>query len=260
MKQYLAAITLAFATFFIFMMQPGFTQTTSESLSKSLLIESTRWAAVGSSKDPEDIRIYLGQYPDGIYTTDARRVLEKNIWEQARSEYKLSAFKKFRADFPDSVYAPKADEMIARIWRTWIIAALIISGMLVSLWYAGRSPTYFEWNKEMHIAARNNDVDLLEKLKAQGHDINIRGFNDNTPMHYAAQANAVDALKWLKSQGADPDVWNYDCRTPLDLAKLNNCKSADILSACQHTVPDWHWSWSSRIIRFFRRLTRVDAI
>ena len=78
----------------------------------------------------------------------------------------------------------------------------------------------------MHEAARNNDVEALELLKAQGADINARANDGETPMHYAALGDAVEAMKWLKAQGANINAQTQSGYTPMHYAAYKDAADA----------------------------------
>ena len=49
-------------------------------------------------------------------------------------------------------------------------------------------------SEAMHYAARKNDIEVLERLKAHGFNVIARDSDNATPMHYAVLKNAMDAL------------------------------------------------------------------
>ncbi len=55
----------------------------------------------------------------------------------------------------------------------------------------------------LHVAVKNGDVALIERLLAQGHDINIRDENQATPLHWAAYAGHEAVARVLIARGAD---------------------------------------------------------
>ena len=78
----------------------------------------------------------------------------------------------------------------------------------------------------MHVAASGNAVDAMEWLYAQGADINARSHDNVTPVFSAAQGNAVDAMEWLYAQGADINARNEWGETPMHHAASNNAVDA----------------------------------
>ena len=84
-----------------------------------------------------------------------------------------------------------------------------------------------------HHAAAGNAVDAMEWLKARGGDINARDSSDETPMHHAARGNAVNAMEWLKAQGADINAQDFDGRTPMHHAAWSNAVGASEWLAAQ---------------------------
>ena len=78
----------------------------------------------------------------------------------------------------------------------------------------------------MHIAAMFNAVAAMEWLKAQGADINAQSDTGKMPMHWAAMFNAVAAMEWLKAQGADVNAQARDGNTPMHRAAEKDAVAA----------------------------------
>lgn len=108
--------------------------------------------------------------------------------------------------------------------------------------------------RDLHTAAKLNDVNALEKLLKKNHDINEQdargitplgvavGFNKisavsfllkngadvdlvdkqgNTVLHFAAGYGRVECAEMLLESGARLDALNRNQQTPLDVAKIN---------------------------------------
>ncbi|MDX5527212.1 MAG: ankyrin repeat domain-containing protein [Wolbachia endosymbiont of Andrena nigroaenea] len=55
----------------------------------------------------------------------------------------------------------------------------------------------------LHIAARNNYVNIIKPLKDKGADINIQNERGNTPLHEAVESGCKEAVQSLIENGAD---------------------------------------------------------
>ena len=51
-------------------------------------------------------------------------------------------------------------------------------------------------------AAFGDAVAMMEWLKMQGVDVDVRDSDGRTPMHHTARDNAVDSMEWLKKTGS----------------------------------------------------------
>lgn len=74
----------------------------------------------------------------------------------------------------------------------------------------------------IHIAARNNNSEILRYLLDNGADINLIDNLGNTVAHIAAKRNYFELLKILKDRGANFSLVNARGKTPYDLAKEKN--------------------------------------
>jgi len=73
-----------------------------------------------------------------------------------------------------------------------------------------------------HLAVAKNNLDLLEKVKSMGADINGKDKDGYTPLHYAAMKTENAAiLKFLIANGADPKSTTEFGETAHDLALEN---------------------------------------
>ncbi len=78
------------------------------------------------------------------------------------------------------------------------------------------------------IAASENDVALLKKLRSEGADPDSRNNNKKSALALAVMANHLEAVEYLLSEGAVPVVFSAD-DSPLVIAVENN--RLDIISA-----------------------------
>ncbi len=71
----------------------------------------------------------------------------------------------------------------------------------------------------LHWAAKFDEIQLIERLIAEGAKINPRNQWQETPLHYAAQWNSPKAAQLLINAGADQNALDQHKKTPLDCAK-----------------------------------------
>ena len=77
-------------------------------------------------------------------------------------------------------------------------------------------------NTLVHLAAKENNRPLLERLKDIGVDINAKNDEGNTPLHLAAMSTgSTSILKYLVAQGADVNLKTDFEETAFDLASEN---------------------------------------
>jgi ankyrin repeat protein len=84
------------------------------------------------------------------------------------------------------------------------------------------SDTQHDGNSLLHLAAKDNDMPLLQRLEEFDIDINQKNDEGNTPLHLAAMsAENTEILKYLIAQGADVALKTDFEETVYDLAKEN---------------------------------------
>lgn len=89
-------------------------------------------------------------------------------------------------------------------------------------------------------AAKNGDREALEKLLAEGADVNEQDENGWTPLNWAAGAGDADSVRFLVDQGADVTKTGRDNRTPLMIAKAASRKEvARILTEKEQELGVW---------------------
>ncbi|WP_265033762.1 ankyrin repeat domain-containing protein [Wolbachia endosymbiont (group A) of Sicus ferrugineus] len=72
----------------------------------------------------------------------------------------------------------------------------------------------------LHIAARNNYVNIIKPLKDKGTDINIQNERGNTPLHEAVESGCKEAVQSLIENGADVNAKTEGSEdTPLHFAR-----------------------------------------
>ena len=77
-------------------------------------------------------------------------------------------------------------------------------------------------NSLLHLAAKENNLALLKRLKDFGIDLNQKNEEGNTPLHLAAMSTSNTAiLKYLIAEGADPSLKTDFEESVYDLAKEN---------------------------------------
>jgi ankyrin repeat protein len=82
-------------------------------------------------------------------------------------------------------------------------------------------------------AARDGDWEKVDLLLANGADINVALYKEDTPLYIAAENGQKDMVEWLLSKGANGNVKNtFNGFTPLHLAANNGHKDVvDLLIA-----------------------------
>ena len=76
-------------------------------------------------------------------------------------------------------------------------------------------------NTPLHIAAEKGDVESIQRLIRQGHDINDRNSFGETPLHLAASEGHLNAVKALLRVGADANAVDREGDTPLHMSSLD---------------------------------------
>lgn len=69
-------------------------------------------------------------------------------------------------------------------------------------------------------AARDGDLELLQRLQNSGADLRWADVDGRTPLHLAAAEGHHPVVAWLLTQGADPSARDRRGTTPLDEAEL----------------------------------------
>jgi len=70
----------------------------------------------------------------------------------------------------------------------------------------------------LHLAAGNNNVEIVRMLIKTGADVNVKDRSDQTPLHYAAGKNNLEIASLLIKAGADVNAKDKSGRTPLNRA------------------------------------------
>ncbi len=81
---------------------------------------------------------------------------------------------------------------------------------------------FFRWlftgTVQLHSAARDGKLPLVQELLAEGVDVNIKARNGFTPLHFAAQNGHQAIVAFLLTHGAIADAEDRQGRRPLSLA------------------------------------------
>jgi hypothetical protein len=80
----------------------------------------------------------------------------------------------------------------------------------------------------LHVAAKNNYIQIVPVLIAGGAKLNITDNNRWTALHYAAWCNKPEMVKLLIQQKATLDIRDNEGKTPVDLAIKN--KYGDVVA------------------------------
>lgn len=80
---------------------------------------------------------------------------------------------------------------------------------------SGRTP--------LHLAAANNQLDMVKFLVDSGADVNGQadgdGWQDHAPLGYAIESCSVETVRLLLDLGADPNCCGWMGNTAIDIAK-----------------------------------------
>lgn len=71
---------------------------------------------------------------------------------------------------------------------------------------------------ELHRAAKNGNVKMLNELLARGGEINARGPKGETPLMVAIESRQKECAQWLLSKGANPNLQDDNDRSAVSLA------------------------------------------
>ena len=224
------------------------------------------WQSIVDSEDPRDFRDYLEQFPDGQFVTLAHRRLSHAkdqpsptllnsdaklqadivFWQSIVDSEDPRVFRDYLEQFPDGQFVTLAHRRlshakVAARGKALLHEANDLLSDATIFAVRDNDVEVLEWLKaqgadvnepfmsnitRMHIAAMFNAVAAMEWLKAQGVDINARDADGKTPMHWAAFGNYVDAMEWLNAQGADVNAQARDGNTPMHSAAEKDAVAA----------------------------------
>ena len=145
-----------------------------------------------------------------LSNSDARLQADIAFWQSIEDSDDVRDFEDYLDQYPDGQFETLAHRRVAHAK-----VAARGKGLLNAWGHQAMSP-----------AARDNDIEVLEWLAAQGADINAWNDEGETPMFSAAGGNAVDAMEWLKAQGADINARHEWGKTPMHRAAANNAVDA----------------------------------
>lgn len=78
-------------------------------------------------------------------------------------------------------------------------------------------------HKPLHHAAKTGQIEIAERLLANGADIEAKGMDEWTPLGIAAQHNQPEMVNFLLDRGADPTLKCSSHHVPNDfLKKIRN--------------------------------------
>ena len=76
-----------------------------------------------------------------------------------------------------------------------------------------------EYNSNLHIAVKNNSVELVKYFISKNYDLNDKNINGQTPLHLAIERGNKEIIKLLIDSGADINIKDNKGRKPIELAK-----------------------------------------
>ena len=145
--------------------------------------------------------------------SDFRLLADIVFWQTIEDSENTRDFEDYLEQFPDGQFVTLAHRRLSH-------AKVVARGKALLHEASG------ELSDAMIFAARDNDVEVLEWLKAQRADVNERLIGNITRMHIAAMFNAVAAMEWLKAQGADINAQSDTGEIPMHWAAFGNSVAA----------------------------------
>lgn len=101
------------------------------------------------------------------------------------------------------------------------LAAIFLTAYIIAAAIFGTSNSSGSRAEDLHNAAADNAVALIERLIANGANVNAKDENGDTAVHAAAANNAINAAKALLNKEADINATNNEGNTPLHMANAN---------------------------------------
>ena len=103
-----------------------------------------------------------------------------------------------------------------------LILVISVAGLAVARAQVAPSASDIGGYAGLHKAAYENDLDGVQKLIADGADLNARDGNGRTPAHVAAFASNDDALRLLAEAGADMNALENGVYDVVTIAAVAN--------------------------------------
>lgn len=75
-----------------------------------------------------------------------------------------------------------------------------------------------DYNSNLHIAVKNNSIELVRYFISKHYDLNDKNINGQTPLHLAIEIGNKEIIKLLIDSGADGNIKDNKGRKPFDLA------------------------------------------
>jgi ankyrin repeat protein len=99
-------------------------------------------------------------------------------------------------------------------------------------------------DQQLHFAAQDGDVPLVQSLVDAGHDVNAFDDLGKTPLHYAVESERFEVARYLVERGADVNAHHEPTigNTPLcEVAERCSLRMAQFLIAAgaDPTIPGW---------------------
>ena len=91
---------------------------------------------------------------------------------------------------------------------------------------------------DLHYAARDGDLMVVQKLVSLGADVNLQDKHGWTPLHFAAQARSEDVAAFLLAHGASVDLEDSHGNTALFRATFASRGDGGVILALRKAGAD----------------------
>jgi uncharacterized protein len=95
-----------------------------------------------------------------------------------------------------------------------------------------------EGRSDLHYAARDGDLQSVQKLVTAGADVNLQDKMGWTPLHFAAQARSEVVTKHLLEHGASVEIEDAYGNTPLFRAAFDSRGDGSVIRALRAAGAD----------------------
>lgn len=127
---------------------------------------------------------------------------------------------------PDSLYPSVGEidhaQVSPHLLRFCLLLTCLTWGISSTLAQTAPSAKEIAGFSGLHAAAHNGELATLQRLVAEGVDLEARDRNGRTPLHVAAFASRYDTVRALIESGADPNAMDNQAYDILTIAAVTN--------------------------------------